>query len=85
MATRVSIGSVITHDKDTGFKSPTGTGSPLAQWFSGTSLKVSDNVRATTDTVTQKEDTETYGFSIPAGAEILGIEVSVEGRVLVEE
>jgi len=79
MASRVSLGAVITHDKDTGFKSPTGTGSPSNQWALGTRLKTSDNLRSTSEVQGDKVDTDTYGFNIPEGAVILGIEVSVEG------
>ncbi len=63
-------------------KAPTGTmGSPNNQWTSPSSAFLSDNVYATDATNGHLEGYSNFGFAIPAGATITGIQVTAEAKV----
>ena len=70
----------LAHAADTGWRT-TGTIVSSTGWtnFTTARLNTSDNSRATTAGTTYGV-CSTYGFTIPAGATINGIEVQVEGR-----
>lgn len=65
---------------DTGLQVPTATGSISNQWSNPANAYSSDNVYATEATNGQKQDYGTFGFSIPSGAVIDGLEVVLEAR-----
>jgi len=65
---------------DSGFKAPTGNeGNTGGGWVNPTYVYSSDNHRASADSSNDKIFYKNFGFSIPAGATINGIEVQVEG------
>jgi len=87
-STLITIGAVIViigiiastvFADDTGFKSPTATGSTVNQWTNPSNAYTSNNSDTWATASTQKQDYSSFGFSIPAGATIDGIEVSMEG------
>jgi len=69
----------IVNSADTGFKSPSATGEDYNLWTSPTDAFSSNDVYATESTAGQEQDYYNFGFSIPAGATINGVEITVEG------
>ena len=65
---------------DTGYKSPTATGEDYNQWTLPTNAYSSNNNYASETTAGQEQDYYNFGFSIPSGATIDGVEVSLEGQ-----
>jgi hypothetical protein len=63
---------------DTGFESPSSTGDPSNQWTNPTNAYVSNNNRTYTNTYWAKQSYGGFGFSIPSGATIDGIEYDIE-------
>jgi len=79
--TTFRVGETITLDpSSTGFKSPAKTGDPSSDWTNGKYVKASNNNYTTETTVGDLLDTSNYSFGIPAGADIVGIEVQVEAK-----
>ena len=76
-------GTTIILDPDvTDWKNPTRTGQFFNNWINGINLKVSDNVYATTTLSGKTQGTDLYGFdSIPANANVIGIEIQVEAYI----
>ena len=69
---------------DTGAKAPTATGTPLGQWLNGANAYATDGVfttKAGNETDFFRQDYKTFGFGIPAGATINGIEYVLTGKV----
>jgi hypothetical protein len=69
---------------DTGFKNPSTTGTPYNDLVNPTNAYVADGVYATHNYATNNrlydyQTYKTFGFSIPTGATIDGIEVQVKG------
>ena len=64
---------------DTGYKSPTATGSASNSWTNPTNAYTSDNQYAIEATAGEMQDYYNFGFNVPIGATINGIEVAVEG------
>jgi hypothetical protein len=65
---------------DTGWRTPTATASP-SNWTNPQNAYVSDDLYATKNSTSNPYQAwRTFGFSIPSGATITGIEVSVEAR-----
>lgn len=69
---------------DTGFKSPSNAGLVVNQWTNPTNAFSSDDTYALLNCRdnTKEEDYNNFGFSIPAGATIDGIEIAVEMNTL---
>ena len=67
-------------DSDTTFKSPAAEGGNHNLWTNGQNAFVSDDVYATHTSEAQAQSYENFGFSVPAGATIDGIEVKVEAK-----
>ncbi len=65
---------------NTGFMSPSASGDDHNQWTSIANTYVSDNVRSREDRNNQKQDWYSFGFSIPLGSTIDGIEVQIEAN-----
>ena len=65
---------------NTGFKSPSATGDDYGQWTRPEDAYISDDQEADENTLNQKQDWYDFGFVIPAGCSIDGIEVSIEAR-----
>ncbi|MFX1281613.1 MAG: hypothetical protein ACFFA3_19845, partial [Promethearchaeota archaeon] len=72
-----SLGSYSSYN--TGYHSPTATGDYYNQWFNPANAYTSNNIYATEATNYDDQDWYNFGFSIPAGVSIDGIEVSIEG------
>ncbi|MEY4731396.1 MAG: hypothetical protein RL681_342, partial [Candidatus Parcubacteria bacterium] len=68
-------------DTDTGFDVPTATHTPNS-WSNNTVANVqsSNNARTNTTGITNQQGYSNFGFGIPAGAVINGIEVAVESQ-----
>ena len=64
----------------TGFKSPSATGDDYSQWTNPTNAFASDDNDALEDRNGQRQDWYNFSFSLPAGATIDRIEVTVEGE-----
>ncbi len=64
---------------DTGYQSPSATGYFYNQWVNPTGAYTNDGNRASEQTNYDDQDWYNFGFSIPAGATIDGIVVSIEG------
>lgn len=86
MVPSVDIETPILSLSETSWLSPSDVGSELTggatpedDWTFGTNIKSSNNVRARTTTVTDKEDMGTFGLSLPSGATVYGFEVMAEG------
>ena len=62
-----------------GFLEPTTTGSPQNQWTNPSNGIISNEAYATAATVGFRQDYADFGFSIPAGNAITGIQVKIEG------
>ena len=63
---------------DTGFLSPSACDDDYSDWTNPTSAYSSNDVYATATGIDQYQDYYNFGFSIPSGATIDGIEISVE-------
>jgi len=61
-----------------GFAPPTAQGSPFTEWTSGVSGLVSDNVYATAASINLRQSYSVFGFSVPPGNQVDGIEVKLE-------
>ena len=69
---------------DTGWKLPTTEPYPSTNtgvWVNPTNAYTSDGTFTTTDQYVYPQDYGTFGFSIPTGSTILGIEVIIQGKV----
>ncbi len=79
----LAIGVVLQSNKvfalDTGWKSPTALGA-TSTWNSPTNAYVSDNNYATTTGSSKEQHYKTFGFSIPTGNVINGIEMTCEAK-----
>lgn len=64
---------------ESGFTTPSAVGA-VSLWTSGDNGRVSDDTRAQSTTNTQVQEYTTYGFSIPGGNTIEGIEVKLEAN-----
>lgn len=69
--------TIVLDPLDTGYIFPTAT---EGQWTNHARLKISDDSRAEATAVGQITNTSGYTFDIPDSAEIVGIEVRLEGR-----
>lgn len=85
MVPELNIETPIIDLSETSLTSPTSTGSPEDDWNFGGRLTASDDSRSTSSVQTDKEDTDSYGFSFDDGAQIFGIEVTAEGRAAGDE
>lgn len=67
---------------DTGYKSPSSTGTPNNSWTNPTNAYSSNDAYATASEGASRvyQSYGTFGFGIPAGATINGIEVSAEAK-----
>lgn len=65
---------------DTGFMSPAATGGDHNQWATPGNAFASDEAYATETTEGQDQSYENFGFSIPVGAIITGVEMSAEAK-----
>jgi len=66
---------------DTGYKSPSGNGENFNQWTNGANAYTSDNNYATaqsSDEALKVHSWSTFGFNVPSGAIINGIQMSIE-------
>ena len=74
--------TIILDPEFTDWKSPTRTGEFYDEWTDGDNVMVSDTDYALSTTNGDIEGTDLYGFdSIPADAQIVGIEIRVQGRL----
>ena len=62
-----------------GWKSPTATGRCESEWFNPENAYSSDNQYAVADSWYSDQDWYNFGFDIPAGSIIEGIEIGIEG------
>jgi hypothetical protein len=60
------------------FNPPGSTGTPHNEWTSGAAGYLSDGAYTTETTAGQRQSYGTYGFNIPTGNQITGIEVKLE-------
>jgi len=65
---------------NTGWKSPTATGSLYNTWTNPENAYISDDIFAVTTGDRKKQDYGNFGFNIPSVAIINGIEVRIEGH-----
>lgn len=65
---------------DTGFVSPTATGGHASGWSNPNSAFSSNNIYATETIEDRNQSYENFGFNIPSGSTIKGIEVLVEAK-----
>lgn len=67
---------------DTGYQNPSSTGETYTEWTSPTNAYSSNDSDASADPSRGEEEQDYYdfGFSVPSGATIDGIEVSIEGE-----
>ena len=65
---------------DTGFRDPTATGDDHNQWSNASNAYASDDAYASVTSNGQQQDWYNFGFTVPSGAIIDGIEVYVEGN-----
>ena len=63
-----------------GFIAPTALGATFSEWTNASDALASDNIYATETTLYGRQDYSTFGFSIPAGNTIIGIEVKIEAK-----
>jgi hypothetical protein len=64
---------------------PTATGSPLNEWTNGGNAFSSDDAYATTGVLNSRQDYADFGFNIPSGSTIAGIEVSIEASAAIAD
>jgi 6-phosphogluconolactonase (cycloisomerase 2 family) len=61
-----------------GFQAPTANGSPNNEWTNGTNGIASDNVYATAASTNLRQSYSVFGFNVPSGNTVTGIEVKLE-------
>ena len=65
---------------DTGFLSPTAAGGSHNQWATPSNAFISDDAYATETSEGEDQSYENFGFSVPVGSLIHGIEMNVEAK-----
>ncbi len=61
-----------------GFKAPTATGELYNEWTNGSNALTSDDVYATAASADLRQSYSVFGFNVPAGNTVTGIEVKLE-------
>jgi hypothetical protein len=73
-----SGGSGQTIGNEPGFQAPSSTGESFNEWSAGTEALTSNNVYATAATTNLRQSYSLFGFNVPNGNTVQGIEVKVE-------
>ena len=61
-----------------GFQIPTATGAPFNEWTNGSNVYVSDGAYATAASANLRQSYSVFGFNVPGGNTVEGIEVKLE-------